>query len=252
VTESATMTQDEFTQAAVEYLFAKGYNLTYLFFSYAHIDWSILGEAADPVSFAERTMQFPKAVQPAIWPGSGNLASTTAGAGAEWIAVHEAGHAIVAVKAGFHVSGIRFYDGDNPCGETGVGEGFERSDVDTLRRGIRLSVAGNVAESLFPQHSGREARLSSIFDDRSAGERSTDFCEAYRLASKLSTILLGRPATIDDEYWKSMRAAVVQAEVEAEQVLRDNFEALKKVVVALMTGPMTGTTVRKIIAESTA
>jgi hypothetical protein len=73
--------------------------------------------------------------RPAI-PKTGAQPSSTAGALESWLAVHEAGHAIVAVRGGLPVRGVRFFEPtaspEKPASSTadGIGQGTQCSYSD--------------------------------------------------------------------------------------------------------------------------
>jgi hypothetical protein len=127
------MTQGQFTHAVMEEIFIPGLVcLPRAFLSICvEAKWAQLGPLADPRAFAENSVpSLPRAMDPLL----GTFASAS-GAGEEWIAIHEASHAIVAVKAGIMVRGIRFY-GDGLRGETGIEElaWCESTDEELLQR----------------------------------------------------------------------------------------------------------------------
>ena len=107
----------------------------------------------------------PGLVRQATDPELG-IPASLAGAREEWIALHEAAHAIVAVKAGIMVRGIRFY-GDGLRGETGIEDldWLESTDEQLLRGLVRLDVAGNVGE-IIRGYEPKGGYLSRFFDDK--------------------------------------------------------------------------------------
>jgi hypothetical protein len=184
------------------------------------------------------------------------LPSPTAGARDEWLAVHEAGHAIVGVKASFRLRGVRFYGDRGFPGEAGFDnvEWSESEDEDLLRRLIRVDVAGNIAEILHPTCEAPQGRLSDLYRDRTAGDRPTDFITADARAKHLATVVFqkARRTFTADDVWHARHEILKQAESEAEQVLRDSWDALMRLGQQLQCGPMTGTAIRMIVGSDEA
>jgi hypothetical protein len=203
----------------------------------------------------EMLNRIPNLLRPAKVTKDGISCSTT-GACGEWIAVHEAAHAIVAVKAGTRVWGIRFY-GDGSIGETGI-EQFnwrESTDEDLLGILVRVDVAGNVGE-LMRSHdpSSRGGRLSRFFPEdgpQKDGDYPYDAVNAWDHAKCLALVRFQKAGKepSDAELRSAIYAIIAQAESEAEQVLLANSEALDGLAGELLRGPMTGTAIRAIKAQ---
>lgn len=246
------MAQEQFIDAVMEQIFVRGYicPARSVVAVCVQTDRQRLGTLPDPADYAGKVVQFlGLRIQP---DGEMGTPSPSAGARYEWLAVHEAGHAIVGVKAGLTLWGVRFYNDGFP------GQAFfydpdwkESRDEHLLRRLIRVDVASNVAELLHPACGDREGRLSAFYDDRSSGQRPTDFIDADKKARRLAIVrfeAVGKePGT--DEVWRARREILEQAEAEAEQVLRENMGTLMTLAQELRRGPMTGATVRAIVGE---
>ena len=161
------MTQAEFIDAVLEQLFVKGFsdlNVPMLSM-YVDLEWKRLQQAPDPGMFAEKCVGVLGIVNRDLNPMMGNHPSTTIGAREEWLAVHEAGHAIVGLKAGFTLRGVHFYGDYGFPGETSFEDIEWRTSTDEslLRRQIRVDVAGNIAEILHPTCVPRQCRLSTLY-----------------------------------------------------------------------------------------
>lgn len=115
------LTHEQFTDAVMDTLFVRGFvcppRSTVAIFLGSDRQRSPITELGAVIDDMSRV---PDLIRRATDPEKGTFASAS-GAGEEWIAVHEAAHAIVAVKAGIMVRGIRFY-GDGSRGETGFEE----------------------------------------------------------------------------------------------------------------------------------
>jgi hypothetical protein len=243
------MNEGQFIDAVLERLFSQGLSCPNLplLSDYARMELQRQRSWPDPSAFAERCKQLPGVTVQPVEPRSGTSPSVTAGARDRWLAVHEAGHAIVGVEAGFTLRGVRFYGSDGFPGEAGFEDTvWETSkDEDLLRRLIRVDVAGNIAEILHPDCSAPQGRLSGLYADRTPGDRPTDFISADARARHLAVVLLetaGKPLD-KEEIWVSRRAIVEQAEAAAEQVLHRHMEALSRLADQLQRGPMTGAAV---------
>src|SRR6185437_6717027 len=95
------MTQDQFTDALMEEIFVRGFmcpRRDIIPFK-VRTEWDRLSAAPDPVAYADRCIQFLGLTNRSPNPAMG-IASATAGPRDEWLAVHEAGHALVGVKGG--------------------------------------------------------------------------------------------------------------------------------------------------------
>ena len=246
------MTQQEFADTAIDHLFIQGYH----FPCYRHgISctrdwWANSGERPDLLAFVQYSKQFNLAQLIAV-PGSSILPSTL-GAGNKCIAIHEAGHAIVGVKAGLCLVGICFFGADGYPGlalfeDTPL---HNSMDVALLRAHIRTDVAGNIAEVTHPPYQSLHGgRLSCIYDEPNRRNYPMDFQNAHQKAIRVAALLQGWdgwtcPPEVDS---KATRIILEQAEVEAEEVIRSSAEALERIVEGLLRGPMTGTAVRAIV-----
>jgi hypothetical protein len=244
------MTQGQFTDAVMEILFVRGFACP----SHSDLllcvqtDWARLGPLTDPVVFAENSVPpLTIATDPMV-----GTASPTAGARDEWLAIHEAGHAIVGLRAGLVLRGVRFYNDGFPG--LALFEDFDwqtSMDEDLLRREIRVDVAANIAE-LMRGHEPNGGCPSRFFDDKNPADPAnypTDIIGAWQRAWRLATVLFerdGRPLDLV-ELRAAKRDIVERAEAEAKDVLLENMAELGALAQALRRGPMTGTAVRAIV-----
>ena len=181
--------------------------------------------------------------------------SITVGASDEWLAVHEAGHAIVGLKMGLPLTGVRFNldgsKGDTIFHDPDWPVPISKEFVLPL---INVDVAGNMAQIVFPSCEYPEGGfLSELYNaDLSPGCRCpSDFVladdKAHRLVNGLCN---GAPRTKSDPTtWPAKRAILKEAEAEAEKILRCELDSLKQLAVELRKGPMTGTAVRRIVND---
>ena len=195
------MTQEQFTEAVMEQLFVRGFQCPdkCLLTMYVRMEWARLGGSPDHGPFAEMCAEILRLRNDAVDPRMG-IPSPTAGARDEWLAVHEAGHAIVVVRAGMTLRGVRFYGNGFP-GETGFEEPDweESTDEDLLRRLIRIDVAANIAE-LTCGHEPEGGYPSRFFDHRkpvTGEEYPSDIIGAWKHALRLATVQFER------EGWRS-------------------------------------------------
>src|SRR5947209_1632072 len=148
------MPDGQFIDAVLEHLFIRGLSCLNLplLSVYARMDRDRHGAWPDPHAFADQGTQLPGVTHRPVEKITGLSPSANAGAREKWLAVHEAGHAIVGLDAGFALRGIRFYGNDGFPGEAGLEDvAWNTSkDENLLRRLIRVDVAGNVAEILHP------------------------------------------------------------------------------------------------------
>jgi hypothetical protein len=193
----------------------------------------------------------PARIRQATDPEKGTPLSS-AGAGEKWIAVHEAAHAIVAIKAGIGIRGIRFY-GDGFSAEMGIEEPDwqESTDEEMLRGLVRVDVAANIAE-MMRGYEPKGGYPSRFFDDKDPTVRCpcpTDVIAAWEHANRLATVRFekeGKEAAVV-EMRAARRAIIKQAEAEAGQILQENSESLDGLSRELRRGAMTGTAVRAIV-----
>jgi hypothetical protein len=252
VKKGIAMREDKFIDLVLENLFVRGFNCPNLplLSMYVTREYEQCGESPDLNSFLPKCFALPGVTHRPESP-TGETPSPTAGARDRWLAAHEAGHAIVGIKAGFTLRGVRFYGAQGFPGETGFpDEDWERSaDEDLLRRLIRVDVAGNIAEMVRPANREPEGRLSALYDDLTPGKRPSDFCSADARAECLAVVLYekARKPTMGNMMWDVRRSILEQAESEAEEVLRKHRGALARLADCLQRGPMSGTEVLGIL-----
>jgi len=123
------------------------------------------------------------------------------------------------------------------------------TDKDLLRRIMTVDVAGNVAEMLHPAGRVSEGRLSGLYNDRTPGDRPSDFIFANETAARLASVLSEKAGSVPvgDEFWQAKRSIMEQAETEVEQILQHSLETLNRLARELQRGPMTGTDIRLIM-----
>jgi hypothetical protein len=246
------MTEDKFLDLVLENLLVRGINCPNLplLSMYVTMEYELCGASPDLNTFLQKCLELPGVTHRPASP-TGETPSVTAGARDRWLAVHEAGHAIVGVKAGFTLRGVRFYGAEGFPGETGFpDDNWEKSaDEYLLRRLIRVDVAGNIAEMVRPADREPEGRLSVLYDDLMPGERPSDFCSADARARRLAVVLhekVGKPI-MNNMMWEVRRSILEQAECEAEEVLRKHAGAWAQLANCLQRGPISGTTVLSIL-----
>jgi hypothetical protein len=245
------MTQDQFTDAAMEQLFVRGFvcppRATVAIF--VSTDWQRSGPLTDPAACIESLSRVPDLIRQSTMLG---LPASAAGAREEWLAVHEAAHAVVVIKAGIALRGVRYY-GDGFPGETGFEEtGWQTSNDEALLQSlVRISVAANIAE-LMHGHEPVGGYPSRFFDERDPaepGQYPSDIIGAWDAARHLAIVRFEKggiePTILGLRSPK--RAIIVQAEAEAGEILRENAVALDRLAQELRRGPMTGSEVREIV-----
>jgi hypothetical protein len=211
-------------------------------------EWTRVGPPADPVSFATNSVPpLPKARD----PEKGTFASA-AGAREEWLAIHEAAHAIIVLKAGITLRSVR-YCGDGFPGETGFEEtGWQQSDDEALLQSmVRISVAANIAE-LMHGHEPEGGYPSRFFDNRDPaqpGQYPSDVTTAWEVAKDLAIVRFEKagiePTILGLRALK--RVIMARAEAEAERILLKNADALSRLAEELRRGPVTGAAERAIV-----
>jgi hypothetical protein len=252
---SEEITEEQFADAVMEAIFIRGFICPPRDIVPFNVrsEWERLAVDPDPAAYGEWCIKFLDLTNRHENPAMG-IPSTTGGARDEWMAVHEAGHALVGVKGGMKLWGVRFYNDGHP-GETlfdDPGWGVS-TDEDVLRREIRVGVAANLAE-MIRGHQPAGGYPSRFFDDQKpvdGGQYPTDVIGAWKRALRLATVRFereGKPLD-PDEVWQASRVIVEQAEAEAEKVLRENLDALNKLAEELKGGPMTGAAVRAIVGR---
>jgi hypothetical protein len=247
------MTREDFTDAVLEQFFVQGVNCQNLplLSVYADMESVHPGVWPDPRAFALKYRDSPGLTRKA--EQLGKFVSPTAGARHKWLAVHEAGHVIVGLKGGLSLKGIRFYDADDKqLGEAGLEDPpwQSSSDENLLRMLIRVDMAGNIAQLVYPGCEPPEGgRLSELYKDRTPGKRASDFCCADARANQLAVVLLNwdRKSPAPERIWEAKRRFLEQGEAEAAEILRGSIGFLDRLAESLMRGPMTGTAARAIV-----
>jgi len=247
------MTQDQFTDAVMEQIFVRGFvcppRATVA--TFVGTDWQRYGPLTDPTAFIESLSRVPGLINQATMLG---FPASAAGAREEWLAIHEAAHAIVVLKAGIALRGVRYY-GDGFPGETGFEEtGWQTSSDEALLQSlVRISVAANIAE-LMHGHEPEGGYVSQFFDERDPaqpGQYPSDVTTAWEVAKDLAIVRFEKegiePTILGLRAPK--RAIIAQAEAEAGEILREYSDALDRLAQELRRGPMTGAVVRAIVGE---
>jgi hypothetical protein len=245
------MTQEQFNDAVMEQLFLRGFvcpaRATVAVF--AGTAWQRHGQSAEPAAVIDNMAHVPGLIKQAMLLGK---PASQSGACDQWIAVHEAGHAITVLKAGITLWGVRYY-GDGFPGETGFAEtGWQTSHDETLLHSlVRISVAANMAEMMHG-HEPEGGYPSRFFDERDPaqpGQYPSDVTTAWEIAKDLAIVRFEKngiePTILGLRAPK--RAIIARAEAEAEQILRENSDALSRLAKELRRGPMTGAAVRAIV-----
>jgi hypothetical protein len=252
---SEGLTHDEFADAVMEEIFIRGFVCPPrdIVVSNVRSEWDWLGAARDPKSYAERTIQIFGLTNGPNVPARG-ISTPTLGAAQEWIAIHEAGHVIVGLRAGLSFWGVRFYD-DGLQGEAGfVDPDWENSaDEELLRWLIRVDVAANVAE-LLHGHEPNGGRPSQFFSKQKpvvGGQYPSDVICAWKRARRLAIVQFEKEGMEldEDRLWAARKLIIEEAEADVEQILRENREALTRLAEQLRRGPLTGAAVRAIVDQ---
>jgi hypothetical protein len=184
------MTSEQFTDAVMETLFVRGFvcppRATVAIF--VSTDWQRSGPLTDPAVVIDNMSRVPDLIRQATMMG---LPASAAGARDQWIGVHEAAHAIVVLKAGLALRGVRYY-GDGFPGETGFEETDWQMSTDEklLQSLVRISVAANVGELMngFEPEGGLPSRF---FDERNPtepGQYPSDIIGAWECARHLAIV----------------------------------------------------------------
>lgn len=178
--------------------------------------------------------------------------SNTAGAGREWLAIHEAGHAIVGLELEFLLTGVRFFP-DHLEGPKGISifhnpTGNDRCLILGL---IAVDVAGNIAQLITPKcDEPNGGRLSELCEGFSL-ERvyPSDFFCANKNADKIMKPIRGCMDQISIELQLRKRKPLFQqAEKLAEEILKSRCRFVRPLAEQLMSGPMTGTEIKRVIS----
>jgi hypothetical protein len=181
------MTEDQFTDVVMEQLFVRGFicppRATVAVFAWT--EWQRHGQSPEPAAVIDDMVRVPGLMKQAMLLGK---PASQSGACDQWIAVHEAGHAIVVLKAGITLWGVRYY-GDGFPGETGFEEtGWQRStDEELLQSLVRISVTANIAEMMHG-HEPEGGYPSRFFDERDPaqpGQYPSDVITAWEIAKDL-------------------------------------------------------------------
>ena len=243
------MHQEPFVAEILEQIFSLGLHVPHAQSVLQYLERTCDGDATpNPSDFTEECVdEFDLTSESnPLW----GTISRTAGAAHKWLAVHEAGHAIVGLNVPLPLTGIRFNrDGSKGLAILHDPDWRDSTDEELLRRLIRVDVAGNMAQLLCPNCHPPEGCLSSLYDDRTSGNRPTDFIDADEKAKRLAVVLLeqtGKPL-VTEEIWHARRAIVERAEVEATQILQENLKILELLACELLNGPMTGTAVNRVV-----
>lgn len=246
------MHQEAYVAEILEQIFSLGLHLPHAQDVLEYLQRICDGDATpNPSDFIEDCIdEFDLTRQPnQLW----GTISRTAGAAHKWLAVHESGHAIVGLNVPLLLTGIRFnHDGSKGLAIFHDPDWRDSTDEELLRRLIRVDVAGNMAQMLRPGCHPPEGCLSSLYDDRTPGDRPTDFIDADEKAKHLAIVLLertGKPL-VTEVIWHLRRVIVERAEAEATLILRENLKTLDLLACKLLTGPMTGTAVSRIVDEA--
>jgi hypothetical protein len=245
------MTQDQFNDAVMEQLFLRGFvcPACATVAVFAGTEWQRHGQSAEPEAVIDDMGHVPGLIKQAMLLGK---PASQSGARDEWIAVHEAGHAIIVLKAGLRLWGVRYY-GDGFPGETSFEEtGWQTSTDETLLHSlVRISVAANVAEMMHG-HEPEGGIPSQFFDESDPAEGCpcpSDVKTAWELANDLAIIRFEKqgiePTILGLRAPK--RLIIEQAEAEAGEILQANADALSRLAGELRRGPMTGAAVRAIV-----
>jgi hypothetical protein len=245
------MTQEQFNDAVMEQLFLRGFvcPACATVAVFAGTEWQRRGQSAEPEAVIDDMAHVPGLITQAMLLGK---PASQSGAREEWIAVHEAGHAIIVLKAGLRLWGIRYY-GDGFPGETSFEEtGWQTSKDETLLQSlVRVSVAANIAEMMHG-HAPEGGYPSRFFDDKDPaqpGQYPSDVTTAWEIAKDLAIVRLENegiePTILGLRAPK--RLIIAQAESEAGEILRENADALSRLAEELRRGPMTGSQVRGIV-----
>jgi hypothetical protein len=251
------MNRQEFTVAALERLFVRGFDCS----NHKRIEDCVLTREAwmrpapDPDAFASWYAEEPGLAVPFVVMATGATPSLTAGANNLCLALHEAGHAVVALAEGLAVYGVRFFGDYGSSGETGVRSfPWENStDEEAIRRAIRVDVAANLAEMTCSECEPAGGLPSCFLDDKDPTipmQAPTDIISAWGRAHRLATLRFSRAGERKlppDAMRQAKREIVEQAEVDAQHILQANLEALNRLAERLQSGPMTGAQVRALV-----
>lgn len=157
------------------------------------------------------------------------------------VAVHEAGHALVACAVGAPIARVsvepdRMGEGFEGYCNTLIPKGFDpcrRSSEEILRRELVVAVAGPIAEKL---GTGRCDRVAAAADTENT----------FRNAVRLVGGDLAGP--VSDSSWTPAVEWVRRAQDLAESILRKGWRALEALVAALLErGALDGEQVRRVV-----
>jgi hypothetical protein len=248
------MDAEQFTDTVVEQLFVRGFNCGNIPMLSAHVgsNWERL-VSTNPAAFAESCLRWPGLVYKPTSP-MGEVPSETAGAGDRWLAVHEAGHAIVGIRADLKLWGIRFYGATGITGETGFEEfvWISSNDEGLLRQHIRIDVAANLAEMILAVREPDGGYPSRFFDSQRPTpgmQIPSDIIGAWKKAHRVVMVRGERIRVLPEEesLWTEGRSIVAEAEAEAEQILKSHLGRLERLADQLQRGPMSGAAVRLLL-----
>ena len=247
-------TPDEFIHAVREHLFVRGYDCSnpYMLHYHANCERAQFGVWPEVTHFVDQCIHEHRiAYQP---ERNGKRPSSNAGASERWLAVHEAGHAVVGIRTGLTMYGIRFYGDGGPPGEAGFEEfaWHVSTNENHLRRVICVDVAANLAEMLLgvrEPDGGLPSQFWDKHDRMSDCDCPSDIRDAWLCSRRLAIIqfkLVNRQLE-DGELFRTRRAIVEQAEAEANQILYENRDVLNNLADRLKLGPLTGAQVRAVV-----
>ena len=253
------MHQEPFVAEILEQIFTLGLHVPRAQSVSKYLELTCDGEATpSPSDFIEECIdEFDLTIEPN--PRWGTI-SRTAGAAHKWLAVHEAGHAIVGLNVPLPLTGIRFNrDGSKGLAILHDPDWPNSKDEELIRRLIAVDVAGIVAENVMQVlHDGcdvPEPYLSTFYGRTDQPPCSSDLIDdADPKAAHLAFLICEReaidPATLNVIEARTMKKSIIeQAEAEAERILRENLKTLNLLASELLNGPMTGSAVKRMVAS---
>ena len=251
------MHQEQFIADILEQIFSRGLHVPRALRVSQYLERTYDGETTpNPSEFIEECVgEFDLTVEPNPKWG---IISRLAGAAHKWLAVHEAGHAIVGLKVPLLLTGVRFNrDGTKGLASLHDPDWPNSKDEELIRHLIAVDVAGIVAENVKQViHDGCDAPepyLSTYYGRTDRPTCPSDLTDdADPKAARLAFLICERegidPAALSVVEARTMKKSIlVRAEDEAEKILRENPEMLNLLARELLNGPMTGTAVKRII-----
>ncbi|WP_010583098.1 hypothetical protein [Schlesneria paludicola] len=251
------MYEEQFVAEILEQIFSLGLHVPRALRVSQYLERTYDGETMpNPSEFIEDCIdEFDLTIEPN--PKWGTI-SRTAGAAHKWLAVHEAGHAIVGLKVPLLLTGVRF----NRGGTKGLAilhdpDWPNSKDEELISHLIAVDVAGIVAENVMQVfHDGCDAPepyLSTYYGRTDQPSCSSDLIDdADPKAAHLAFLICERegidPAALSVVEARTMKKTIlVRAEDEAEKILRENPEMLNLLACELLNGPMRGTAVKRLV-----